>query len=179
MSFEAVAKRYAQAIFELGVESSSVSTLADDVKKIADAYASSAELRGALSNPLVSAASRTAVLNELSSRLGLTPLAKNAIGLLASRRRLPALPALARELARLSDERAGITRAVVTSAAPLSEDYCRKLTQELEQITGKKVLLVRKHDPSLLAGVVTSIGDRVIDGSARTRLREIRDALLA
>ena len=50
------------------------------------------------------------------------------------------------------------SRAIVTSATPLSEAYCQKLQRELEAITGKKVLLVRKHDPSLIAGVVGAIG---------------------
>ena len=88
------------------------------------------------------------------------------------------LPALAVELARLSDVRAGVVRATVTSAAPLTEATRQKLQQQLEKRTGKKVLLEVKQDPSLIAGLVTRIGDLVIDGSARARLAELRSQLL-
>lgn len=179
MSEEAVAKRYAQAIFELGVEGSNVSALTSDVHKMAEAYAASDELRVMLGNPLVRADQRLATVNEIADRLGLSPLGKNAIGLLARRGRLSALSAIARELERLADDRAGIVRATVTSAAPLSEAFAQRLQRELEASTGKKVVIEHRHDPSLLAGVVTKIGDRIIDGSARARLTEIKSHLLS
>ena len=65
--------------------------------------------------------------NDIAVRIGLSPLGKNAVGLLTSRRRLFALHGIAQELERLSDERAGIVRAVVSSAAPLSEAYAQRL----------------------------------------------------
>ena len=45
-------------------------------------------------------------------------------------------------------------------------------------MTGKKVVVDRKTDPTLIAGVVTRIGDRIFDGSLRTRLQSMRDALM-
>ena len=137
-----------------------------------------AELRAALTNPLVPAAARKAVLSELTTRLALTTLAKNAVGLLAERRRLPALPHIARALSRMTDERSGVVRATIASAAPLSESYAQRVQRQLEVVTGKRVVLARKQDPSLLAGVVVKVGDRVFDGSARARLAELRDELV-
>lgn len=179
MRDEAVAARYAQAIFELGVEGSNLSALTSDVRKMAEAYAASSELRVLLTNPLVTEEERVATVKEIADRLGLSPLGRNAIGLLTRRRRLSALEAIARELERLSDDRAGIVRASVTSAAPLSEAFAQRLQRELETITGKKVVLEHHVDPSLIAGVVTKIGDRVIDGSARSRLSTMRAQLLS
>jgi F-type H+-transporting ATPase subunit delta len=177
VSLEAVAKRYAQALFELGSEGSNVAGLTEDIKKIASAYQASAELRSAVDNPLVSESQRLAVMKELADKLALSPTAKNAIGFITTRRRIAALPLIAKELARMSDERSGIVRATVTSAAPLSETYFQKLQREVERLTGKKVLLERKQDPSLIAGVVVRIGDRVIDGSAKARLEQVRQQL--
>lgn len=179
MSYEAVAKRYAQAIFELGVESSSVAALTDEVKQMAQVYESSPELRTVLENPLVSTAERQAVIDELATRMGLSATGKNTLGLLAQRQRVAALPAIAKELAHLADERAGIVRGTVTSAGPLSEPYFQKLQREVERLTGKKVLLERHQDPGLIAGLVVRIGDRIIDGSARARLEQVREQLLA
>ncbi|HSN97118.1 MAG TPA: F0F1 ATP synthase subunit delta, partial [Candidatus Nanopelagicales bacterium] len=47
-----------------------------------------------------------------------------------------------------------------------------------EKSTGKKVAITHKQDPSLIAGVVTQIGDQVIDGSVRARLSSFRESLL-
>ena len=45
-------------------------------------------------------------------------------------------------------------------------------------MTGRKVALDKREDPSLIAGVITRIGDTVYDGSLRSRLHEIKHALL-
>ena len=175
---ESVAERYGQAIFELGVETGGVTALIEDFHKLAELYEQSEELRKIMNNPLVSEADRLATVNELSERLGLTDLAKNAAGLLTRRKRMYALPDIASELDRLSDQRAGIVRATVVSAEPLTEWFTEKLTEELKAMTGRRVVLDRRHDPELLAGLIIRIGDQIIDGSARTKLAELSAHLL-
>jgi F-type H+-transporting ATPase subunit delta len=179
VSAETVAERYARAIFDLGNETSTLSELVADVHKLADAYVESAELQKVLGNPLIPEAERLATMAELSDRLGLSPLAKNAAGLLARRKRTFALPTIASELDRLSDEKAGIARATVISAERLSEAYQQRLTQELSAMTGKKIVLESKQDPELLAGLIVRIGDQVIDGSAKARIAELASQLLS
>jgi F-type H+-transporting ATPase subunit delta len=175
---ESVAERYAQAIFELGVETGGVTALIEDFHKIADLYEQSDELRKVMNNPLVAEADRLATVGELADRLGLTDLAKNAVGLLTRRKRMSALPDIANQLDRLSDQRAGIVRATVVSAEPLTDWFTEKLTEELKAMTGRRVVLDRHHDPELLAGLIIRIGDQVIDGSARTKLAELSAHLL-
>jgi F-type H+-transporting ATPase subunit delta len=102
----------------------------------------------------------------------------NSVKLLAARRRLRALPEIARRLGGLADEKAGILRATVTSAVPLPEAFYEKLTSELEAATRRKILLEKLHDPTLIAGVVTRIGDNTIDGSVKGRLAELERRLL-
>ena len=178
MSRETIARRYAQAIFELGVQSSSVSSLTEDFRKVAAAWQASPALQNVVANPLIEPSARLATMRELCDRLAVSPVARNAVGLLTQRSRLPALPAIARELARMSDERAGLVRVTVTSAVALSDADAAKLQAELEARTGKKVLLERKEDPSLIAGMVARIGDRVIDGSALARLERFKSQFL-
>jgi len=84
---------------------------------------------------------------------------------------------MARTLRRLSDDRAGLVRAEVASARTLPEDYVRRMQGELEKMTGKKVVLERKVDPSLIGGVVTRVGDIVIDGSIKSRLDDLKSHL--
>ncbi len=69
-------------------------------------------------------------------------------------------------------------RAEVTSAGPLTEAYLNRLKSELEKATGKTVVITQKQDKSLIGGVITRIGDQVIDGSVRARLDGFRESLL-
>ncbi len=167
MSTGAVAERYARALFELGQEGGILGPLTEQIQRFAELYTESPELRAVLDNPVVAPEKREAVLSDIASRLGLGQIGANAIRYLSHRRRLAALPDIARRLASLADEKSGILRASVTTAAQLSESFYEKLRAELEALTGKKVVLERKQDPSLIAGVVTRIGDNVVDGSVR------------
>ena len=179
MSSETIAQRYARAIFELGVEGSELSRLVEDIRKLAQVYEESPEMHQMMGNPLIPEEARLATIREIGERLGLSPLGMNAAGLLTRRKRLFALAAIVKELDRLSDEQAGVARATVTSAEPLSDAYAERLSQELSAATGKKIVLHRKHDPDLLARLVVRIGDQVIDGSARARLSALLTQLLS
>jgi F-type H+-transporting ATPase subunit delta len=169
----AAAERYARAIFELGVESGNASDLVGKVEAFAAVYNGSLQLRVVLENPRVEASERDAVLREVAQRLGFGPLGLNAVRYLARRRRLRALPEIAERLRHLIDQKAGLVRATVTAAAPLPESFYEKLSRELEALTGQRVSLERREDPSLIAGVVTRIGDKTIDGSLRGRLEQL------
>jgi F-type H+-transporting ATPase subunit delta len=179
VSLATIAQRYAQAIFDLGVETSNLEGIVEDVHSVARVYASSAELGAMMNSPLVPEAARLAAMDEIATRIGLSPLAKNATLLLTRRKRMSLLPEIVRQLGRMKDERDGVVRVAVTSALPLGDAYVERLKQELEAVTGKKVVMERKEDPELLVGVVVQIGDRVIDGSARATLQKLRSELLS
>jgi F-type H+-transporting ATPase subunit delta len=178
MSETAVADRYARAIFEIGAETGQLEVLVNQIGDIARAYASSPELSAVLDNPIVPEEQRESLLKELISRLGLGELASNAVRLLMRRHKLRALPHVARRLSSLSDQRAGVVRARVTAAKELPESFYSELSTKLEKATGKKVVVERRQDPSLIAGVVTQIGDNTIDGSLSGRLRDLERQLM-
>ena len=67
------------------------------------------------------------------------------------------------------------TRAHVTTAKPPGATYLDRLRSEIEKATSKRVILTSSVDPSLIGGVVTTIGDRVVDGSLRSQLQKFRD----
>ena len=173
-----VARRYAKALLELGVETGQLKAMVDETTRASEAYLASDELRHAFENPLVGLDAKKGVIAELCERLGLGPVLKNTLLLLNERRRLRALPTIAQLLREMSDEREGLLRAEVVTAARLPEDYYTRLQAQLEKMTGRRVVIDRREDPSLIAGVVTRIGDTVIDGSLRARLSELRHVLM-
>ncbi len=177
MSDGEVGERYARAIFQLALEAGQVAELSAQIRSFADTYAASRELQAVLDNPMVEADKRDAMLRDVAARAGLTGVGVNAIRLLAQRKRLGSLPEIARRLATLADEQAGVVRATVTSAGPLPESFYERLGQELESATQRKVTIDRQEDPSLIAGVITRIGDNTIDGSVKGRLAEIERQL--
>lgn len=179
MSQAAIAERYARAIFELAAEGGQVGPVSAQLKSFADVLAGSAELRAVLENPTLVEATRDALLKDVGARLGMSPVALDSVRLIAQRRRLPAISEIATILTRLADEKAGVLRATVTSAKPLPEDYYQRLSQELEKRTQRKIVLERQQDPSLIAGVVTRIGDHTIDGSLKGRLAAMERQLRA
>jgi F-type H+-transporting ATPase subunit delta len=174
---DAVAERYARAIFELGVDAGQLEALTGQIRNFADTYASNRELQGVLDNPLIELSKREAILADIAGRVGLTGVGLNAIRFIAKRNRLASLPDIARRLASLADEKQGVVRATVTSAGPLPESFYERLVKELESATQRKVAIDRKQDPSLIAGIVTRIGDNTIDGSVKGRLAEIERQL--
>ena len=178
MSVSIVARRYAQALLDLGTELDSIDQLVEEIVSAADAWDASAELRNAIENPLVAHDAKKAVVGDLCQRIGASPATRSTLLLLVDRRRMKTLPYVAKTLRELADARKGVVRAEVTTAAPLGEAYYAKLQAKLEKMTGQKIVIDKKTDPALIGGVIARIGDRIFDGSLRTRLESLRSALL-
>ena len=178
MSYDAIARRWARAIFEIGKEAGNVPRLTTDISAFADTYAGNEELSAVLDDPLVPEPSREAVVAEIAGRMDLSDVARSTLRLLVRKRRVVALPDIARQLSRLADEDQNVVRAEIVSAGPLGDDYLAKLRAELAKATGRQVVVTHRQDPALIGGVVTKIGDRVIDGSIRARLASFRESLL-
>ncbi|MSP24250.1 MAG: ATP synthase F1 subunit delta [Myxococcales bacterium] len=174
---QAVARRYARAIFELGRESGKLRELVVEFGRFAELYAASAELRELDRNPALGDSERGKIIEELGRRLGASLTLVRSVTMLATRQRLVLLPDLVVVLGEMSDEHEGLLRVQVLSAAPLSTSYVARLTRTLEAETGKKVVLALAEDRALLAGVVVRIGDRVIDGSIKGRLARLTESL--
>lgn len=173
-----IARRYATALLELGSETGQLDQLVEEVQRLSDAYLGSPDLRAAFADPLVAIQAKKSILSEIGDRVGASPTTKNVAGLLLERRRIAALPAIAGKLREMADLKRGIIRAEVLTAMPLPEEYFSKLQRELERITGRRVALDRKLDPTLICGVVVRVGDTVFDGSLVSRLRQLKDSML-
>ena len=75
------------------------------------------------------------------------------------------------------DSYRGIEQAEVTTVIPLGDEYEQKLTEHLGAIVGKKVVLKPEVDSRLIGGIVARIGDKLIDGSTRSKLAALREEL--
>lgn len=173
-----VAKRYATALYELADAEKAVPKVTTDLQALAAAWEVSEALRATFANPQFGVAEKRAVAKALAEKVGAHKIVTNTLQMLSDRRRLVHLPEIAEVFALIAERRSGRIRAEVVTATKLPESYYGKLQKRLEDATGKQVVLVRREDPSLIGGVVTTVGGRVFDGSLKNRLRELRSQLL-
>jgi len=174
-----LARRYAKALLEIGVQQQTYDALGKELDRAADTLRSSPELRNALENPVFSLEKRKLIMDELARRLALSKTVRNFIMLLLDKGRIAALPDIARAHRTLVDEHAGRVRATVTSARPLDPMLETRLKTALEKSAGKVVIFEKREDPAILGGLVTQLGDTVYDGSVRTQLQQLREELLS
>lgn len=179
MSANVLAKRYANALLQLADEAGVVERVAKDLSDLAVSWSASEPLRQVFANPKFNLETRRNVARDLATAASAHKLVLDTLLLLTSRQRIRYLPEIAASFAELAETRTGTIRAEVISAAELPASYGDEVKKALEAVTGKKVVVVRRTDPSLIGGVVTRVGDRVFDGSIRNRLAELKNELLA
>ncbi|MBK7973741.1 MAG: ATP synthase F1 subunit delta [Deltaproteobacteria bacterium] len=172
-----VGRRYARALFELALEDGSVERVAGELDALAATMKGSEELREVLSFPTNTAELRKNVFGAVADRLGTGPLVRNLVQLLIDRNRMTAFAASATCFRELADEHQGQLRGEVVSARPLSDDQLAAVRTKLEQMTGKRVLLETREDPSLIGGLVARVGNTLFDSSIRTQLEGIKRAM--
>jgi len=173
---ETAVRRYAEAAFEVAVRDKTVDRWRSELETAA-AIVADPRVGHALANPSTPLEERTATAEATFAKIVSRPVL-NLIGLMLRRGRIEQLPRLLAEFRGLDNARQGITLATATSASPLKEDEVRALTERVEQLTGGRVELDVQVDPSLLGGLVVRVGDRLIDGSVRSRLERLRYRLV-
>lgn len=169
------AGRYAQAVFEIALERGELDRWQSDLTKIAS-LAEDAALLAFLESPKIHFESKARLLSE---RLGeVNPLALNLVYLLVTRGRLSAVGDIADEYQRLLDAYRGIEQAEVTTALPLDDEDKLRLGERLGTIMNKKIVVKPKVDASIIGGIIARVGDKLIDGSTRSKLIALKNELV-
>ena len=167
-------KRYAQALFQIAREHGTEELWLDGLRQ-AQQSLSEPPVSTYLALPQVHLDQKDKVVQQVLADLA--PYLSNLVRLLASRRSLALLPAVVQAYEALLDASRGRVRAVVTSAVPLAQGQQERLQQLLGEMLDKEVVLSARQDPAVVGGLVVRVGDRVIDGSTRTRLESLRRRL--
>ena len=173
-----IARRYAKALFNIGEEKGDLPGLLREVESMAEAWEDSDELRDTMTNPLVDIATKRGIWNDIVGRLGVSQIGKNFFNLLFDKSRFMSLPGIARELNALVDAKENRVRAEIQSAVPISNDLVLRLKSALQKRTGNDVVITSREDPSLIGGLVTKVGDLMYDGSLKTQLALMKEAML-
>ena len=171
---EAGARRYAAAAFQVAVEDGKLDEWSTGVDELATLFANQQAARY-FADGKTADADKFKVLDEVLK--GSDPRVLNLGRLLITKGRTTLAPEISRQLKEMIDDHKGIAHARVTTAVELSSEAARSLEQRLEQITGKQVQMETVVDEAIIGGMIARIGDRVIDGSTRTRLVALKKKL--
>lgn len=172
-----VAHRYATALFELAQENGALDAVAASLDAFNGMVGESADLARLIESPAFTAEEQVGAINAILAKAGITGIAANFIGLVASKRRLFALPGMIRGYKRLVAEAKGIVSAEVTVAEEPSPKRLEEIRAALVGVAGKDVDLSVKVDPALIGGLIVKMGSRMVDASLKTKLNSIRLAM--
>lgn len=174
---DAVARRYADVLYDLAAERG----LVDDILAQLDLLRAVAARVPELERALASAAVRGSQKRRLIALClpDAPPLLMNFFAVLIDKRRVAHVLRVAEAFRDRVERARNITTAVVRSAVPLTEGEREAIRARLEAISGAKVHLLLALDPAIIAGLVVQLGDRRVDLSLRGRLDGLRRRLTA
>ena len=173
----AIARRYAKALLLIGKEDNQVDIYRQELEEFSALIEKEGALEQAINNPLYNAEGRKKVLGSVLTKLALSLVMKSFLTLLFEKGRFGYLSSINDFYQKLADELEGIARASLVSATELSSETVDKIRNTLSDKTGKDIILEVEQDPGLIGGIVTRIGDLVLDGSIKTQLLNMRESL--
>jgi F-type H+-transporting ATPase subunit delta len=175
---EAVAKSYAKALFELARERNQVDAVARELASVTAVMAQQPTVVQFLSRPWVAPAAKRGAATEIATRLGVSQLTRDFLGLVAARNRADHLTAIVAAYRALDDEAQGRARVKLRTVQPLTTGEREQLSARLSRMLDGKTLVIEEAvDPQLLGGFVAEVGSMILDGSLDTQLERMRDRL--
>lgn len=169
-----IARRYAHAYFGLARQARDIPGWRRSLEQVV-ALLGHPDVQAALGDPRIPQHERVRVVAELLKDA--QPQPRNLARLLVERGRSAVLPLVLERYDVLADRESGVVRAEVTTAIAVSPQLLQRIRSQLATKLGGDVQTTVSQDPSILGGLVIRIGDRVIDGSVRTRLEQLQAAL--
>ncbi len=173
-----IARNYAEALFQLGERTNDSERFGDLIEGVGGAIEAEETIRVVLDSPRVTKAAK----QELLARALKNRAPDSFIRFLKAvikRGRQGVIPAIARQYLELLDVKFDRVHASVAMARTPDQALRETVRKSLSEVLGKEVIAHYREDPGILGGVIVRIGDRVMDGSLRRRLKILRRQMLA
>ena len=173
----AVSRRYASALFNLGKENGTLDSFAETLDALAGALENSTQLKELMISPVITHEEKKSIIMSMLVQCQAGTAEKNFFSLLADKRRLALIPVIVADFKAMIDEAKGISRGLVTTAIELDNDKKSEILSQLEKQTGRKLVLSYAVDTRILGGIVLKVGDIVYDASLRAQLDNLRESI--
>jgi F-type H+-transporting ATPase subunit delta len=169
--------RYASALFELASESKAIAETAKALSAFQGLLDGSTDLQRLLRSPVFKAEAQLEAINTLAAKAKINGLAADFLRVMCGNRRLAAVPAAIQAFHALVARDKGEISATVTSAEKLGTKHIADLKAALKAVLGHDVVLQTKTDPSILGGLIVTVGSRMMDNSLLTKLNRLKTAM--
>lgn len=166
-------RRYAQAAFGIARDANAIALWRAELEDVATVLAES-QLAPLLADARITAERR---MDMAGRALQVSPLVLNLAKLLIRKGRSLDARAVSEAFNRMADEVEGIAHAEITTAVPLSDEQLNAIAAKLTTSMGKNVRATGVVKPEIIGGVIVKVGDRLVDGSVKTRLKRLRREL--
>ncbi|SHJ85901.1 F0F1 ATP synthase subunit delta [Tepidibacter formicigenes] len=171
-----VASRYANALFEVGIEGEKLELLNEELKTLVDVFKENEDFLNVLKAPLVSKQEKKVLVENIyNNRASLEMV--NFLKVLIDKDRIGIINEIFDEFKTLMNNKNNIKEAVAVTAVPMKEKALKELQEKLTKTTGKNIVLKNEVDESVLGGVLVKMGNEEIDGTLKTRLEKLKDQL--
>ena len=176
MSGDAMIEGYARALFEVARAEGTLDEVEDELFRFARSYESSDSLRNALTDEHIPAEKRQAIVEDLLGGKTTTTTIQ-LVSMVVGSGRSRDITAIVDSLVARASSAKQLDVAEVRTAVELTDDQRARLKAALENATGRSINLKTIVDPSVVGGVVATIGDTVIDDTVRTRIEQLKSRL--
>ena len=173
-----LAIKYSRAMFLLAQEEGKLVEYGQELQSLAEGLESAPELKAFLESPMIPRQAKQEAAEKIFAG-ELSPMVMNFLRLLLDKQRVSIFGEIVRQYENFANEAQGILVADVTTARDLSDSLGERLMAKLGEVTGKKIKLRKHLDEKLLGGAVVRMGDRLIDGSLKSRMKALEAQLLA
>jgi len=172
------AKRYAQALMDIGIEKGTYRNYADELAKVQELITTVPTFKATLFNVSFSVHSRRDVLQNILERIGVSKEVRNFFSLLVERDRLQQLPIIMQRFQEIIDEVEGRVRVCIYSTIPLDHGQVGELTESLQEALEKQVIVENKIDKEMIGGTIIKVNNILIDNSIRTHFARLAETLM-
>lgn len=178
MTLQAVARRYAGALFDVVSKNGELDSAYTGLSAFAELVNQSPELARAFASPAVPFAKKRAVAETLATQLGVSGEVMRLLGVMGDRDRLSLVGEVATAFEARVMQARHVMQAEVTTAVPLSAETTASLAAALGRATGGTVKIDARVDPAIVGGVVARVGSMVFDGSVTRQLEMLKTQLI-
>jgi F-type H+-transporting ATPase subunit delta len=163
------AERYVGALFDLAEQEKALDQAAADLAAIREAFKNK-DVQLAAGSPRIDPAERGKAFAAVAEALGLSPLARRFVGVVAQNGRAPLLPLIADQFEQRLAEHRGERRVEIIAAQPMEPAQLQSLTASLSAALGKQVRPTVRIDERLIGGFIARAGSRQFDASIKSKL---------
>ncbi|MGD9679481.1 MAG: F0F1 ATP synthase subunit delta [Vulcanibacillus sp.] len=167
------AKRYAKALFEITKDSELLEKVEQDLHLVIEVIYSSEEIKNFLNHPQITREVKRTIIDSTFGQ-AISQITKNMLFQLIDNNRQEALEGILSEYIKMANNYRGIIDVEAISVIALSDADKEKVTKSFAEKFNKQVRLKNTVDPLILGGMVIRIGDKVYDGSIKTKLKVMK-----